>query len=153
MAQTTNYQLPLHEPYTRPTAQGWNDNQNRLDGILTALNGAVTTKAEQTAVGQLNSRVDTLAERIKIVIGSYTGNNQSSQTIQLGATPKGVLLEYSTGARVNDKNEPYGGFFTKQQYLSGRGLKVGEIIEGGFIVRSASSNVNSNEFHHYIAFL
>ena len=82
---TAHYQLHQWEPEDSFLRTDFNEDFAKIDG---ALGG----KAEQSAV-------DTLAEQVAgksvLVTGSYTGDGEASRTIELGFSPKAVLLASS----------------------------------------------------------
>ena len=154
MAQTANYQLPLHEPYTRPSAQGWNENQRRLDQIvknladtLSTLTATVSEKADQSAVDALNQRVD-------IVFGSYSGTGTESRTINLGFKPKAVLVERDNAQRFIADKGVIGGLAIPGCIVRYAGTVALEIAENGFRVFQIGVNAytNGGGLFYYIAF-
>ena len=95
---TEHYQLHQWEPEDSFLRTDFNEDFAKIDG---ALGG----KAEQSAV-------DTLAEQVagksELVTGSYTGDGEASRTIELGFSPKAVLLASGSGP-INYTSSRYGG--------------------------------------------
>ena len=95
---TAHYQLHQWEPEDSFLRTDFNEDFAKIDG---ALGG----KAEQSAV-------DTLAEQVagksELVTGSYTGDGEASRTIELGFSPKAVLLASGSGP-INYTSSRYGG--------------------------------------------
>ena len=75
---------------------------------VSALQTAVASKAEQTALAALAARVTALEARPYIVTGTYTGDGTASQFIFLGFTPKALLVVGAWSAMSRD-NSYYGG--------------------------------------------
>ena len=81
MSKTTNYQLTLwdyaDEDFSPKQArEGLAANFTKLDAALTGLAGGIVEAKK----------------RLRIVVGSYQGDGQNSQFINLGATPKAVWM-------------------------------------------------------------
>lgn len=89
------------------------------------------------------------------VVGSYTGDDQASQFIELGFTPSAVFVVDAYG-QTKDNNDRYtGALATKFYNPSSGGYKIVSIETNGFNVyykSSADVYTNSGEAHYYIAF-
>lgn len=109
---------------------------------------------DEESLAEINENFAKLDGAARVVAGSYTGNKEESQTIELGFTPTAVLvvnhegkMGYSSGTTA-----VYGGLA-----LPGRNLYADllEITEGGFIARTKQSTqflyLNTG-LHYYLAF-
>ena len=76
--QTSNYQLNLWEPGDSFLREEFNENSVKVDGALAVHDGA-------------------LADRLRMVTGSYTGNGAQSHTIDLGVTAQVVFIVPDSG--------------------------------------------------------
>ena len=132
---TAHYQLHQWEPEDSFLRTDFNEDFAKIDG---ALGG----KAEQSAV-------DTLAEQVagksELVTGSYTGDGEASRTIELGFSPKAVLLASGSGP-INYNSSRYGG-------LALEGAEVLRVVTGGFQVfydydEEVFSNVDRYRYHY-----
>ncbi len=142
--QTANYQLNQWEPTDQVLRTDFNADNAKLDAALaekaevetvSALQTAVASKAEQTALAALAARVTALEARPYIVTGTYTGDGTASQFIFLGFTPKALLVVGAWSAMSRD-NSYYGGFALEGKPAGGRdGNETGgKIFDGGFMV-------------------
>ena len=95
-----------------------------------------------------------LGAKSEIVIGVYTGNGGSSQTIYLGFQPKAVLVENQLGQRTYNSGI-HGGLATPDMPLKYNDTMAMEIYSSGFRVyyTQYQSNTNaSGEKFIYVAF-
>ena len=91
---TTNYQLHQWVPEDDFLRTDFNEDFAKIDAAL----------GEKAGVEEL-AEVQTMARsKCRVVIGSYTGNGASSQTITLGFRPKVVVVDdtssYSSGCEL-----------------------------------------------------
>ena len=86
--------------------------------------------------------MDTLAEQVagksELVTGSYTGDGEASRTIELGFSPKAVLLASGSGP-INYNSSRYGGLALEgaevnTDWESTSGEPVLRVVTGGFQV-------------------
>jgi len=102
---------------------------------------------------EFNENFAALDASVRIVFGSYVGDRQATRFIDLGATPRAVLL---MGANGNTEDSDGGLAFPEIPAVSGR-YTILSVEEGGFNVYFHSSPTieanNSNYAHHYIAFI
>ena len=101
---------------------------------------------------EVNADIAALAGRVEVIVGTYTGTGTASQTINLGFTPKAVLVECSSGSRLSS-GVRYGGMAMEGLPCVGHSTVV-EVVTGGFRVYQGSSvNVNDrNMSYYYLAF-
>lgn len=91
---TSNYQLHQWVPEDNFLRTDFNEDFAKIDAAL----------GEKAGVEEL-AEVQTMAgNKCRVVIGSYTGNGASSQTINLGFRPKVVVVDdtssYSSGCEL-----------------------------------------------------
>ena len=89
MQHTTNYNLNQWEDGDVVRREDFNADNAAIDAALKSVSDAIATKAE-------------------IVFGTYTGDGNASQTINLGRKPRIVLVEPASGVRVGANDDPYG---------------------------------------------
>ena len=144
---TAHYQLHQWEPEDSFLRTDFNEDFAKIDG---ALGG----KAEQSAV-------DTLAEQVagksELVTGSYTGDGEASRTIELGFSPKAVLLASGSGP-INYTSSRYGGLALEgaevnTDWESTSGEPVLRVVTGGFQVfydydEEVFSNSDRDRYHY-----
>ena len=168
--QTANYQLNQWEPTDQVLRTDFNADNAKLDAALaekaevetvSALQTAVASKAEQTALSQLTGRVEDLESAPRLVAGVYFGDGAESQFISLGGTPKAVFTISCYGLTFTGSNDAYGGL-ALTGYPAARGsagtrsLIVG-IETGGFRVYNNSEDsvrANREDYrYHYLAWM
>lgn len=139
---------------------------SNVDGLQTALDsksntGHIHTEATQTASGFMSAadkaKLDELSERSSdtlMMTGTYTGDNEASQMIDLGKTPKAVLI-YADGVRMCEPTYTtydgssfwingyslYGGLITDKLSAGSstiQAIPLGYIEENGFFVTNGS---------------
>ena len=99
-----------------------------------------TTKADQTAVSDLDTR------KAQVIIGIYKGTGADNTRIEVGKKILAVHIERSSGAR--DLNEVYGGLAVPDQPL--RDMKIDDT---GFIL-SSGYGLNSTVYRYiYVAYV
>lgn len=89
------------------------------------------------------------------VVGSYTGDDQPSQFIELGFTPSAVFVVDEFGQTKDSSDRYTGALATKFYNPSSGSYKIVSIETNGFNVyykASADVYTNSGEAHYYIAF-
>ena len=128
---------------------------------VSALQTAVASKAEQTALSQLTGRVEDLESAPRLVAGVYFGDGAESQFISLGGTPKAVFTISCYGPTFTGSNDAYGGL-ALTGYPAARGsagtraLIVG-IETGGFrVYNNSDDSVRANREgyrYHYLAWM
>lgn len=120
---TQHYGLSQWEPEDAFLREEFNEDFRKIDGVM--------------------------AGKAEIVLGTYTGDGESERVIDLGFTPKAVILENSQGYRP--VNVYSGGIVLPGHPINGNMVKI---VEGGFSVRSGSSaQFNSKgQVMYYIAF-
>ena len=140
MKETTNYKLGLWESRDEVGREGINDGLTAVDAALGLLAGQMSAGLEEKAV---------------LVTGTYLGNGNTEHTIQLGFTPRAVILCNQAGRMGGD------GFLCGGSLLPGGDLQVkggsypeGSICEGGFYLHTTGSDhsLNGNGYrYHYVA--
>jgi hypothetical protein len=127
-------------------------------GIYTALSAKVATSSVLTKTNTTSytptanyhpatkKYVDDKAT--SVVIGTYTGDGETAQTITLGFTPKAVLVTSANGYLDSKTAYKYGNFA-----INGYESELLEIVENGFVVKSSINDTyaKSNPYK-YIAF-
>lgn len=146
MAETTpNY--GLHQWTVRDGIR-----REELNEDLAKIDEALAEKAESSAVNselsELESRLQTLqmtlAVRLQVVYGDYTGDGSASRTILLSKKPMIVLVESENGKRSGSGSGAYGGMAT-QLVTCGRGDQmIVEVISGGFRVFQKTGYAETN---------
>lgn len=136
-AYTTNYGLHQWVPEDDFLRTDFNTDFQKIDaaikGVETGTNTALALKADKTeltqACGALNEA------KCEALTGSYTGNGASARIIDLGCTPKAVLINSFLGTPERPSN-----------YLI-------NILENGFQVHSSlgSSTNTSGTIYYYLA--
>ena len=129
MTKTTNYQLNQWAKTDRLMMDDFNADNAKIDAALKANADAIA------AVGY--------------VTGTYTGTGSYPRTIDLGFTPKAVLIINCYGRTENGMNT-YGGLIVPGHVLGLPQYPVAEITEGGFRLLRDYINVNDS-LYTYIA--
>ena len=126
---TEHYQLHQWVPTDDFLRTDFNTDFAKIDAAL----------GEKAGVEEL-AEVQALAgSKCRVVIGSYTGNGASSQTINLGFRPKVVAVDdmgsFSSGYELG---------------LDGIDRSAVRVVDGGFRVAAGSLNMNeSGETYRY----
>lgn len=138
MQQTNKYKLNLIERDDVFSPAALNENAQKVEGALEAVTAHADAgdRAEAAARAVLAQRVTAL-EAHKMVVGSYTGNGDSSngQTINLGFTPAAVLLcTYATQRfyMLTEDNPVFANSSSTVHYYT-------RIVKGGFWAKSGYS--------------
>ena len=148
---TTNYNLSQWLPTDSVIRADFNSDNAKLDA---ALAGLAASKADQSGVDALALTVPRFAA------GYYSGDDVNLRVIELGFTPKAVLLTNEWGEMYDKVNHIYwgalavegSGCFSENRY----GFLV--IVDGGFRLTQYAYNghtFNTNKsghLYHYIAF-
>ena len=119
MQQTQNYKLNKPETTDPFTPAPLNENADKLEGALTALDERVTT-----------------LEAHKIAAGCFKGNG-GTQTIELGFTPIAVFITHRSAIQYTFAVTDFPSYPEKGT------AHVVTIVENGFVVRY-SSVINSS---------
>ena len=127
MTKTTNYQLPKWEKTDRVQMKDFNDMTAKLDAALKSVADGIP----------------------QIITGQYKGNTAYPRVIDLGFTPKAVLIINCYGRTENGMNT-YGGLIVPGHVLGSPQYPVAEITEGGFRLLRDYINVNDS-LYTYIA--
>ena len=178
--QTTNYQLNQWEPTDAVQRVEFNQDNAKLDTALKSLSDQVVQKADQSALNTLISAVNQKAEQedldsledtvqqisadlTKMTVGTYTGDGAETKVINLGFTPKAVLVMYSWGVMYDTsttKDSITGGLAMRESPAYRGACIAVEIVSQGFAVHY-NTNTGSNQYaytnranfpYHYIAF-
>ena len=103
----------------------------------------------RTDFNQDLSKIDAaLMKKSEIVVGTFVGDGQPEQTIELGFTPLALLVENEEGQRGAEGYYRFGGLI-----LPNQPHKVGRIVTGGFSVYYSYETIkillNSNQIRCY----
>lgn len=112
-------------------------------------------------ISQVNSDISEVDSKVpEFVMGTYTGDGTVNRTIELGFTPRALLVVNNYGttfAYLSGVPQFCGGFVTQDSPAKYSGNIIVEITENGFIVNYfvsggiyLASNSN-NVVYHYIA--
>ena len=128
MQQTSKYKLnkPGTDDVISPVPL--NENMDKLEGALTALEGSDAALSQRITVLE--------AGQLRIAAGSYVGDGSASKTIDLGFTPKVVYLS------SNRLNSSYDGMAVLGGPCLYSAKSVIEIVEGGFLLTQAADSLN-----------
>ena len=107
--------------------------QSELDDKAEIVDVTAEATARAAADTALSARIDQL-----IVAGTYTGDGQSSQFINLGFTPRAILTANADG-RSSQGNILYGGLA-----ITGSNASLVSITENGFSVSGTGGNNYGN---------
>ena len=162
MTKTEHYQLNQWDAADQVKRTDFNEDNAKLDAALAAktdnsafaqLQAANALKANTSTVNSqfstVNSRLNTLEGRVEVIVGSYTGDGTQTRVIDLGFTPKAVLVELRNGARFSS-GISYGGLALPDAPSGGV-----QIVTGGFQVYYYANNTHTNnygEVYRYLAF-
>lgn len=111
------------------------------------LNDKVTTESLNASLATINSKLEALddaddatmdAVNDLIVVGTYQGNGETSQFVNLGFTPRALLTTRSDG-RISQGNYIYGGFV-----LPGMASSTVSITDNGFTAQGTSGDSVGN---------
>ncbi len=144
--------------------------ESMFDGELT---DKLNSKADQTALDIVDTRLSAaestlqtqtnqIAQKCQVYIGTYTGNGEASQFINLGFTPKAVLVlngGYSTYNQSSQKHW-YGGLaITGRAVTAPPNRTVLQIETNGFRAYSNDTEFadyvlsnSKDSVYHYLAF-
>ena len=149
---TTNYALNLWEANDKFVREEFNENTSKIEAALVNHDVALAaeTAARTSAVNTINT---TLANKIGVIGGTYNGDGTERRFINLGVTPKAVILFESSG-RTYEFSAYVGGLA-----LPGTTEGACQITTNGFYVFHISSsgkgtwsNISSYTYH-YLAFV
>jgi len=122
MRETANYRLGLWEAADEA-------GREVLNGNFAALDEALTGEAEARAAG--------LDKKSTVVAGAYTGDGAASRLIDLGITPKAVLI-FPQDWSLNYSFHHYGGMAIQGGGTANGGHGLTTLAEGGFQVNHYS---------------
>ena len=126
MQQTSKYKLNKPGVDDPIAIVPLNENMDKLEGALTALEGSDAALSQRITVLE--------AGQLRIAVGSYTGDGSASKTISLGFTPKAVCLS------SNRLNSNLDGMAVLGSPCLHSGKSVIEIVEGGFLLAQTSDS-------------
>ena len=142
MQHTETYNLNLIETSDTFSPDPLNQNAQLLEGAVEA------EAAARTAADSALSQRVTVLEARRLVAGVFAGNG-TSQVIQLGFTPRAVLvLDKRVGAACQAL-----AVGTDSAYYDNVNTAI-KIVDGGFETRNYSNHFNTQgSQYHFIAFL
>lgn len=85
-----------------------------------------------------------LAEKAELVVGSYTGNGVNGRKVELGFTPKSVLICRRDGVMGNTNAYVYGGLLLQGISLQANGYDAAAIVENGFQLYAPDDHIRIN---------
>jgi len=141
MQQTEKYKLHKPEMTDNFSPEPISENMDTLEGELSRL--------DETAAA-LDARVTVLeADKVKMVLGTYTGNgvqDRDAQTVEVGFTPRAVFFPTTT-------REVYMITEAAPMIDPSCGLRMAQIVEGGFrVLYHSHSPFNvSNTAYYFVA--
>lgn len=106
-------------------------------------------------ITQLNHNMEVLDQKVypnATVTGSYVGDGTQDRFINLGFTPRAVLLCSAAGRMgyyYNGSEFTYGGLFTADHPLMNSTVCAGQVQEGGFSVTHDSSVSSHCSYTNY----
>ena len=132
---TEHYQLPIWAPEDSFLREEFNEANQKIDA---ALGQAAPASEVEALQAQLNLKS-------RVVVGTYSGDNQASRTIELGLTPKAVAI-WTSGGRQEYGNFVYGGLALLDHPCSG----AFSVVENGFVVyESDDKHCNAAPYTYY----
>ena len=159
---TEHYDLCQWEATDAVQRVEFNADNAKIDAALATLSEAVNGKAEASALADKADvaaleEVEALAlGRAEIRLGTYVGNGEASQLIQLGFKPKAVLVLGSNG-NISDAMDGrhYGGLALENQPVASYDHMILSIHDQGFTVYYSSNyriySNSENETYVYLA--
>ena len=159
---TAHYQLNQWEPTDQVLRTDFNADNAKVDAALADLAEHVEGKAEVSAlaakadVAALEEVKSLALGRAEIRLGTYVGNGEASQLIQLGFKPKAVLVLGSNG-NISDAMDGrhYGGLALENQPVASYDHMILSIHDQGFTVYYSSNyriySNSENETYVYLA--
>lgn len=135
--QTTNYELHVWEPEDSFLRSEINENFAILDTAIA--NGLDTLSAGKAEQSDLNILQTAMAEKAEVIFGSYTGGLAAGATVNLGFTPRMVLV--ADESKVAMGPAVTGGYSTSG-YLY--------VTQNGFHVTTGTV-MNNSGAHYYMA--
>ena len=156
---TENYGLCQWEATDQVLRTDFNEDNAKVDEALKSASDLA--QAAQTLAGAAYS-----PENSPFVVGSYTGDGTAKRKIELGFTPKAVLVVHSNGVtayRGTSSFAYYGGLALTDynaSTVSSEGVTewnsertIIALTEGGFFVNETSYIYcnNSNKLYYYLA--
>lgn len=85
-----------------------------------------------------------LAGKTELVMGSYTGNGVDGRTVELGFTPKSVLICRQDGMMGSTNYYVYGGLLLPGISLQANGYDAAAIVENGFQLYVPDDHIRIN---------
>lgn len=93
-----------------------------------------------TAESNISTHTTQIAQKCQIYVGTYSGTGASSRTINIGFTPKAVLILQS-GTLINGSAGSFGALAVSGHTAQrGNGSSVAAIVTNGFTVYQSSDN-------------
>ena len=136
---TPNYQLNQWEPEDKVVRTDFNEDNAKIDAALAgkaeastleALSKTVAGKADTSEITRLEQSV---AARTTLVAGFYTGDGQESRIINLGFTPRALLVMTASGMTASSTSVYYyGGLALPDHPVITDSKSVVTIVENGF---------------------
>ncbi len=144
---TPNYQLSQWEKSDKVLMEDFNADNAKIDAAIQA----VERRADDLAAGKVDPPEITRLEQLigakaAIVTGFYAGDDTEIRTIELGFTPKALLLMTDSGRMFSSySNSCYGGLAFSGQPVTYNSKIIVTIVENGFqVYYNANDKIYSN---------
>ena len=133
------------------TALGEKADQSSMSSSISSIQSSMNSQ-----LSSIKARLTALEKRPEVVIGTYTGDGAETRFINLGFTPKAVLLEESSGMRVSSDGTRNGGLALQDSSVGALGGRIAlQVVTGGFQVSYIAGYVatnRNNNIYRYLAF-
>ena len=129
MAQyTANYQLHQWEPQDTFLRTDFNQDFQRLDTALAGVRAVADGKVAPAALAAVEALAN---QKCRVIIGSYIGSGELTQTIALGVRPKVVVIDNTQRPST-----------ALELALDGPKVRSITVTDGGFSVMNTPENLN-----------
>ena len=113
---TPNYGLHQWVPEDNFLRMDFNEDFQKIDTALAEMESSkADSGSTSTQISSINSAISDLEARDRVMVGMYTGDGKATKDIELGLSPKAVLVESPHGMRSGSGTGSYGGMATGQQ--------------------------------------
>lgn len=153
MATTTPY-YGLHQWTVRDgiRREELNEDLSKIDEAL----GTKVNSGELSAdFSVINSAIEELEGRTKVIYGTYFGDGTESRNIYIEFTPRAILVESTNGKRSGSGSGAYGGMATLAHTCGSGDTTAVAVIPSGFTVFQKGGYAETNQtnaVYRYVAF-